>query len=49
MMREVMEESTETICQEMGTSPTNVWTMLYRARMGLRQCLDQNGAGRAWN
>ena len=49
MMREVMEESTETICQEMETSPTNVWTMLYRARMGLRQCLDQNGAGRARN
>lgn len=47
MLREVMEESTETICQEMEISPTNVWTMLYRARMGLRQCLDQNGAGRA--
>jgi RNA polymerase sigma-70 factor (ECF subfamily) len=47
MMREVMEESTETICQELEISPTNVWTMLYRARMGLRQCLDQNGAGRA--
>ncbi len=47
MMREVMEESTESICQEMAISPTNVWTMLYRARMGLRQCLDQNGAGRA--
>ena len=49
MMREVMEESTETICQEMEISPTNVWAMLYRARMGLRQCLDQNGAGRARN
>jgi RNA polymerase sigma-70 factor (ECF subfamily) len=47
MLREVMEESTEMICQEMDISPTNVWTMLYRARMGLRQCLDQNGAGRA--
>lgn len=47
MLREVMEENTETICQEMKISPTNVWTMLYRARMGLRQCLDQNGAGRA--
>ncbi len=47
MMREVMEESTETICQEMKISATNVWTMLYRARMGLRQCLDRNGAGRA--
>ncbi len=49
MLREVMEDSTETICQEMDISPTNVWTMLYRARMGLRQCLDQNGAGRARN
>lgn len=47
MMREVMEESTETVCQEMDISPTNVWTMLYRARMRLRQCLDRNGAGRA--
>lgn len=47
MLREVMEESTETICQEMDISPTNVWTMLYRARMGLRQCLDRNGAGHA--
>jgi RNA polymerase sigma-70 factor (ECF subfamily) len=47
MLREVMEETTETICQEMDISPTNVWTMLYRARLGLRQCLDQNGAGRA--
>ncbi|MBU1223074.1 MAG: sigma-70 family RNA polymerase sigma factor [Gammaproteobacteria bacterium] len=47
MLSEVMEESTETICQEMDVSPTNVWTMLYRARMGLRQCLEQNGAGRA--
>lgn len=49
MMREVLEESTEAICQELEISPTNVWTMLYRARMGLRQCLDQNGAGRARN
>jgi RNA polymerase sigma-70 factor (ECF subfamily) len=47
MMREVMAESTEIICQEMEISPTNVWTMLYRARMGFRQCLDQNGAGHA--
>ncbi len=43
MLREVLEESTETICQELAITPTNVWTMLYRARLGLRQCLDQNG------
>lgn len=47
MLREVMEETTDTICQEMAISETNVWTMLYRARMGLRKCLDHNGIGRA--
>jgi RNA polymerase sigma-70 factor (ECF subfamily) len=46
MLREVMEETTDTICQEMAISETNVWTMLYRARMGLRKCLDHNGIGR---
>lgn len=45
IMRELMEESTEAICQEMKISPTNAWTMLYRARLELRQCLDRNGAG----
>lgn len=47
MLREVMEETTDTICQEMAISETNVWTMLYRARMGLRKCLDHNGIGHA--
>ncbi len=47
MLREVMEETTDTICQEMEITETNVWTMLYRARMGLRKCLDHNGIGRA--
>jgi RNA polymerase sigma-70 factor (ECF subfamily) len=47
MLREVMEETTDAICQEMELSETNVWTMLYRARMGLRKCLDHNGMGRA--
>lgn len=42
MLREVMEENTEMICQEMSITPTNLWTMLYRARSGLRQCLDRN-------
>jgi RNA polymerase sigma-70 factor (ECF subfamily) len=42
VLREVMEESTENICQELAITPTNVWTMLYRARMGLRQCMERN-------
>ncbi len=47
MLREVMEETTDTICQEMAISETNLWTMLYRARVALRACLDQSGIGRA--
>jgi RNA polymerase sigma-70 factor, ECF subfamily len=45
VLREVMEESTEEICKELAITPTNLWTMLYRGRMGLRQCLDRNWVG----
>lgn len=45
MLREVLEESTEAICQELTITPTNLWTMLYRARFGLRQCLERNWVG----
>ncbi|MBF0220503.1 MAG: sigma-70 family RNA polymerase sigma factor [Gammaproteobacteria bacterium] len=38
LLREVEEESSEKICQEMAISATNLWTQLYRARMGLRRC-----------
>lgn len=41
MMREVDGEETDVICQELGITPTNSWTMLYRARMGLRKCLEK--------
>ena len=47
MLREVMEEDSENICQELAITPTNLWTMLYRARLGLRQCLDRNWVGNA--
>ena len=47
MLREVMEENSEKICQELAITPTNLWTMLYRARLGLRQCLDKNWVGNA--
>lgn len=45
MLREVMEEDSENICQELAITPTNLWTMLYRARLGLRRCLDRNWVG----
>ncbi len=46
-LREVLEEEPEKICQEFAITPTNLWTMLYRARLGLRRCLDRNQAGLA--
>ncbi len=45
LLRELMEETTENICQELSITPTNLWTMLYRARLGLRRCLDRNWVG----
>lgn len=42
MMREVMELTSEEICKELAITSTNLWVILYRARMALRQCLEQN-------
>ena len=41
MMREWMEYETEEICKELGITSTNCFVMLYRARMRLRECLEQ--------
>jgi RNA polymerase sigma-70 factor (ECF subfamily) len=49
MMREVMELETDEICKELAINANNLWVILYRARMALRQCLEQNwfaGQGR---
>ena len=40
MMREVMELTTEEICKELAITPTNLWVMLHRARLSLRECLE---------
>lgn len=42
MMREVMELETAEICKELTITANNLWVILYRARMALRQCLEQN-------
>lgn len=47
VLREVMEEGTEEICKDLAMTPTNLWTTLYRARLGLRRCLDKNWVGAA--
>ncbi|MFA9275616.1 MAG: sigma-70 family RNA polymerase sigma factor [Candidatus Aquirickettsiella gammari] len=42
MMREWLELSTEEICKELTLSSANLWVLLYRARLRLRECLDLN-------
>ena len=42
MMREVMELGSDEICKELSITSTNLWVILYRARIALRQCLEQN-------
>jgi RNA polymerase sigma-70 factor (ECF subfamily) len=42
MMREVMDLDSDEICKELAITANNLWVILYRARMALRQCLEQN-------
>jgi RNA polymerase sigma-70 factor (ECF subfamily) len=42
MMREIDGLSTEEICKALNISATNSWVTLYRARMWLRQCIENN-------
>ena len=45
MMRDVNETDNEEICKELNITATNAWVMLYRARMGIRKCLEINWIG----
>lgn len=40
LMREWLELDTAEICKELGLSQTNVWVVLHRARLRLRECLN---------
>jgi len=42
MMREWLDLETEEICKELNLSSSNLWVILYRARLRLRECLDIN-------
>ncbi|MBF0485082.1 MAG: sigma-70 family RNA polymerase sigma factor [Candidatus Omnitrophica bacterium] len=42
VMRELDDRSTEDICRELGITPTNLWVMLHRARLQLRELLEKN-------
>lgn len=50
MMREWLELDSEEICKEMQISTTNLWVLLHRARLRLRDCLQISwfgGAGKS--
>jgi RNA polymerase sigma-70 factor (ECF subfamily) len=42
MMREWLELDAAEICKLLGISTTNLWVMLHRARLRLRDCLQSN-------
>jgi len=41
-LREAEGIGSEQLCQELEISPTNLWTMMHRARLRLRGCLSVN-------
>ncbi|HEX5539543.1 MAG TPA: sigma-70 family RNA polymerase sigma factor [Methylophilaceae bacterium] len=45
LLREVHESDNEEICKELNITATNAWVMLYRARMGLRKCIELHWSG----
>lgn len=49
LMREWLELDADEVCKELGISSTNLWVMLHRARLRLRECLQLRwfGAGPA--
>lgn len=40
LMREWLELESAEICKELGITPTNLWVMLHRSRLRLRECLQ---------
>jgi RNA polymerase sigma-70 factor (ECF subfamily) len=42
VLRELWEMETEEVCKELAITPTNLWTTLHRARLGMRQCMEKN-------
>ncbi|KQV87636.1 sigma-70 family RNA polymerase sigma factor [Pelomonas sp. Root1237] len=47
MMREWLELESDEICKELAITPTNLWVMLHRARLRLRDCLQSGWFGGA--
>jgi RNA polymerase sigma-70 factor (ECF subfamily) len=41
-MREIDGVPSKEVCTILSISDSNLWVMLHRARMGLRECLEMN-------
>lgn len=41
-LRELSRLESKEVCEVLGIAPTNLWTQLHRARLMLRQCLEEN-------
>lgn len=41
VLRELWEMETDEVCKELEMTPTNLWTTLHRARLGMRRCLEK--------
>ena len=42
LLREVDDMPSEKICESLNITDSNLWVMLHRARLALRQCLEKN-------
>jgi RNA polymerase sigma-70 factor, ECF subfamily len=47
MLREMDDLTGKEICSLLGVTESNLWVMLHRARMALRECLEINWFDRA--
>jgi RNA polymerase sigma-70 factor (TIGR02943 family) len=39
-MKMIDEDDSDTICKELGITPSNLWVMMHRARLRMRECLE---------
>lgn len=41
-LKYLLEKNGEEICQELDLTPTNLWQIIHRAKLQLRDCVDKN-------
>jgi RNA polymerase sigma-70 factor (ECF subfamily) len=41
-MKTILDYDTETICNELNITPSNLWVIIHRARTALAECMEKN-------